>query len=251
MPIATGHPNIRNGVEKKTLNAATATPAAITSSHKGTALPGSPTGKETERIPIPSSNPTEIAKIMRPAWTSREAPRLIRAAIRSIAPLSTCGPGTRIMHGQIATSRSDELRLKRTKHAGEQSCTKRLQKSVRAVPRQRATQKSSGCCADHDEHHCFQVVRSEDRRHRSSARGCSERKQPCWSRRLVRDHLDIFKCGADRRPLDSTIRDRRHCRGNTVHVHTNRTAALERNLTASAVRGPQLQLFPVRNHRGS
>src|SRR6266404_1240484 len=31
MPIATGHPNMRNGVEKKTLNAATATPAAITS----------------------------------------------------------------------------------------------------------------------------------------------------------------------------------------------------------------------------
>ena len=32
-------------------------------------------------MPIPRSNPTEIAKIMRPAWTSREASRLIRAAI--------------------------------------------------------------------------------------------------------------------------------------------------------------------------
>ena len=34
-------------------------------------------------------------------------------------------------------------------------------------------------------------------------------------------------------------------------VHTSRTAALERNLTASAICSPQLQLFPVRNHRGS
>src|ERR1700687_1026055 len=76
MPIATGHPNIRNGVEKKTLNAATATPAAITSSHKGTALPGSPTGKETESMPIPKSNPTEIAKIMRPAWTKPGAAQI-------------------------------------------------------------------------------------------------------------------------------------------------------------------------------
>src|SRR5580704_13293906 len=111
MPTATGHPNIRNGVEKKTLNAATATPAAITSSHKGTALLGSPTGKETEKMPVPKSNPTEIAKITRLAWINRDEPRLIRAAIRSIAPFSTCGPGTRIMQGQTATSGSDELRL--------------------------------------------------------------------------------------------------------------------------------------------
>src|SRR6266566_1982770 len=128
---------------------------------------------------------------------------------------------------------------------------KRLQKSVRAVPRQCATQNSSGSCADHDEHHCFQVVLSEDRRHRSSTRCCSERKQPGWSRWCVRNRLDVFKCGADRRPADSTILDRRHCRGHTIHVHTSRTAALERNLTASAICGPQLQLFPVRNHCGS
>jgi hypothetical protein len=67
MPTATGHPNIRQGIEKKMLKAATATPAAIMSSQRGTALPGSPTGKETPRRPSPRSSPAEIARMTRPA----------------------------------------------------------------------------------------------------------------------------------------------------------------------------------------
>src|SRR5262249_27690761 len=67
IPTATGQPNIRSGVEKNMLYAATATPAAITSSHRVTGLPGSPTGKETPRSPSPRSRPDEIARITRPA----------------------------------------------------------------------------------------------------------------------------------------------------------------------------------------
>ena len=37
--------------------------------------------------------------------------------MRSSAPLSTCGPGTRIMHGQTATRRADGLSAYRTANA--------------------------------------------------------------------------------------------------------------------------------------
>src|ERR1700682_4893025 len=41
----------------------------------------------------------------------------MRPLMRSNAPLRTCGPGTRIMHGQTATRRSDELNWYRTASA--------------------------------------------------------------------------------------------------------------------------------------
>src|SRR5258707_1029083 len=67
MPTATGHGSIVSGVEKKTLYAATATPAAITSCHSGTARPGASTGRETPSSARPSSNPVEVATMMSPA----------------------------------------------------------------------------------------------------------------------------------------------------------------------------------------
>src|SRR3984957_2070722 len=39
--------------------------------------------------------------------------------MRSSAPLSTCGPGTRIMHGQTEMRRADELNSYRTAHSPE------------------------------------------------------------------------------------------------------------------------------------
>jgi len=67
MPTATGHGNMRSGVEKKTLYAATATPAAMTSCHNGTALPAGSAGRETPSSANPSSNPAEIAITISPA----------------------------------------------------------------------------------------------------------------------------------------------------------------------------------------
>ena len=67
MPTATGHGNMRSGVEKKTLYAATATPAAMTSCHNGTALPAGSAGRETPSSANPSSNPAEIATTISPA----------------------------------------------------------------------------------------------------------------------------------------------------------------------------------------
>ena len=60
--MATGQPNMREGIEKKMLKAATATPAARIPSHRGTALPGSPTGNETPDRPSPVRSPDEIGE---------------------------------------------------------------------------------------------------------------------------------------------------------------------------------------------
>ena len=65
--MAMGQGSIAGGAEKKMLYAATATPAAITSCHRGTALPGSSIGNETPRSANPISNPIEIAAMITPA----------------------------------------------------------------------------------------------------------------------------------------------------------------------------------------
>ena len=57
MPTATGQGSMRSGVEKKMLYAATATPAAITSCHKGTALPAGSVGKRNTEHRQPEQQP--------------------------------------------------------------------------------------------------------------------------------------------------------------------------------------------------
>jgi len=164
------HPNMRNGVEKKTLNAATATPAAITSSHKGTALPGSPTGKEKDGENAHSQE--QSYGDYQDYETSVDQP--------GGAKIDPCGEKIHCSVEHVWTRNQNHAGANRyqpqvtnlgcSAPQAHQSCRrakaaqKRLQKSVRAAPCQCATHNRSGCCADHDEHHCFQVVRSEDRR---------------------------------------------------------------------------------------
>ena len=52
MPTATGQPQHARGRGKEDTVSATATPAAMTSCHKGTALPGGSTGSETREAPV-------------------------------------------------------------------------------------------------------------------------------------------------------------------------------------------------------
>src|SRR5262249_60410936 len=60
-PTAIGHGSIFRGEEKKILKQATATPAAMKSLHRETALPTGSAGIETPRSASPTSSPVEIA----------------------------------------------------------------------------------------------------------------------------------------------------------------------------------------------
>jgi len=56
------------------------------------------------RKDFPGAILRRLTKTMRPTWTSREGAQIDPCRDkRSIAPLSTYGPGTRIMQGQTAT----------------------------------------------------------------------------------------------------------------------------------------------------
>jgi hypothetical protein len=79
MPTATGQGSICSGVEKKMLKEATATPAAIVSSQRGTALPAGLTGSETPSSASPSSSPVAIATTTRPAYGLLGGPRTVLA----------------------------------------------------------------------------------------------------------------------------------------------------------------------------
>ena len=78
--------------------------------------PGRPAGRRRE-APVQAAVPSRSPATRAPHRSGGRRRDGSRPLMRSNAPLSTCGPGTRTMHGQTATRRSDELNWNRTASA--------------------------------------------------------------------------------------------------------------------------------------
>ena len=255
MPTATGHGSIWSGVEKNTLYAATATPAAMTSCHSGTALPVGSTGKDTpsKRQPEQQSRrdrDDDQARIDQAGDAERYA--AVDEVERAIEEMRT-----RHQHHARADHDKAQRRTEfiadrqRADDAGKERRAERLQEEIRAQLAQCATQQCAGAGTHKYQSRSRHMVDAEDHRQRYGAGRRGKREQPCRRRCRARDACDALHGGIRREAARFDGLDRPHRRRHAIHVHARR---IGRHLDRSACPAgldQKLQPAPARHDGGA
>jgi len=253
MPTATGHGNMRGGVEKKTLYAATATPAAVTSCHNGTALPtgseGNAEQRQSQQQPRGDRDNDEPGIDQSSSAEPYPAVEEIEGAVEKM------GAG----HQDHARTNRDEAQRRaqvpadrhRADKPSESRRAERLQEEICTQPAQSAAHDRAGARADKYQYDGPDVLDAEDHRQCHCTCGGRERKKTGGRRRRSRDLVDLFFRDVRGQAASRDVLDRPHRRCHTLHFYARRCGHCSDRERGIVAVSHKFQFAPARYDRGA